>query len=152
MADFKCACGKEYKSMKTLYQHGINSKKGINDGNGCPIYQQRKINGLPLNVAGLDKETIVINDYSSHSTNNIEKNGLLNNGNECSNNVNIDYKDKYEKLLVDNEKLTNSVKTIEKKLDTQLTNNMTLIGIKDGFEDEIRRLEKIIISLGGKID
>lgn len=55
MTKYKCECGMQYKSQQGLHYHGNKSKKSINDGKGCIIYQQRKKDGMPLNIAKIAK-------------------------------------------------------------------------------------------------
>lgn len=82
MAEFKCGCGKECKNQSQLYSHGTKSKKTINNGNGCPIYQQRKREGLPINIVKIEKEKN-IDDKMQEIINSHD-----------------DYKIKYEKFLI----------------------------------------------------
>lgn len=70
MYEYKCACGKEYKCMSSLSSHGNKSRKNVNEGNGCPVYQQRKKENLPLNV-GTKLNKVENND-------NIENDNIIN--------------------------------------------------------------------------
>lgn len=62
MSEFKCVCGKEYKSYSALSTHGNKSRKCINDGKGCPLYHQRKKEKLPVNVSTIKNSKKVVNN------------------------------------------------------------------------------------------
>ena len=101
---FECICGKKYKSQGGLAGHGTKSHRGINDGRGCPEYQERKAQNKLVNVFGLkDEKSVVINNNITKTiNNNNDNNDNHDNDNvnvyQGSNTVNNNYKVKFEEI------------------------------------------------------
>lgn len=115
MVMYQCECGKLYKTQQGLSVHGNKSKKTVNNGNGCSVYQQRKKEGKCLNVAKNDKKN---NDNIEHKTITDLKEKIKN----------MEEKSKYNDSIGDKKTITElkeKIKIMEKK-----TKN------NDNFEDK----------------
>lgn len=121
MVMYQCECKKIYKSAQALSLHGNRSKKTVNDGKGCPIYQQRKKDKKPLNVYKNNvnnEDNKTITDLKEKIKNMEEESVLLHDKNN----------DIIDKLQIENDKLKKQLSVVSINNGT-INNNNTNINI-----------------------